>query len=304
MEKKQIKAIMDFYEYLVEYSDYEWIKWTNKKFTVKRANIFFIGIMVDQIQNSDRAWRGAAYFVENYFNNTDNFWKEILSSDIEKITKICQKGYEGKSFAIPFLHNTFPNYLKSAANKIVNKYGADVRNIWRNIGPENVNIIYERFREFDGIDELAKMAQFMLVRNYGVAGGIESKKLLSIKPDILVQRVMFRMGISAKESINEVIKIVNQLDLISPADFDASLWVIGREYCKKNNPKCLECPVKTVCNYFNPPPDDIDGYCVKCRKKVTIKNPKKVILKNKKPAIKGHCSFCETEVYRMISNKK
>lgn len=42
-----------------------------------------------------------------------------------------------------------------------------------------------------------------------------------------------------------------------------------------------------------------DGFCFKCRKKVTMKNPKKVTLKNKRAATQGQCPECGTKVFRM-----
>ncbi len=44
-----------------------------------------------------------------------------------------------------------------------------------------------------------------------------------------------------------------------------------------------------------------EGFCVKCRKKVTIQNPEIVTLKNGRKAVKGTCPNCGTVVYRFIS---
>jgi len=41
------------------------------------------------------------------------------------------------------------------------------------------------------------------------------------------------------------------------------------------------------------------AYYMKCRKKVEIKNPKQIILKNKRPAVQGICSICGTKVFRI-----
>jgi DNA-directed RNA polymerase subunit RPC12/RpoP len=41
------------------------------------------------------------------------------------------------------------------------------------------------------------------------------------------------------------------------------------------------------------------AYCVKCRKKVEIKNAQSVTLKNGKPATKGECPSCGTKVFRI-----
>jgi len=41
------------------------------------------------------------------------------------------------------------------------------------------------------------------------------------------------------------------------------------------------------------------AYCVKCRAKVEIRNPRNVTLKNKRPAVKGVCPRCGTKVFRI-----
>jgi len=45
--------------------------------------------------------------------------------------------------------------------------------------------------------------------------------------------------------------------------------------------------------------DVVTAYCVKCRKKVEVKNPKAVTLKNKRPATSGVCPKCGTKVFRI-----
>ncbi|MFQ5940210.1 MAG: DUF5679 domain-containing protein [Nitrososphaerales archaeon] len=41
------------------------------------------------------------------------------------------------------------------------------------------------------------------------------------------------------------------------------------------------------------------AYCVKCRKKVDMKNPKAVTLKNGRPATSGVCPNCGTKVFKI-----
>jgi len=41
------------------------------------------------------------------------------------------------------------------------------------------------------------------------------------------------------------------------------------------------------------------AYCMKCRKKVEIKNPRQITLKNGRPAVQGVCSVCGTKVFRI-----
>jgi hypothetical protein len=42
-----------------------------------------------------------------------------------------------------------------------------------------------------------------------------------------------------------------------------------------------------------------EGYCVKERKKVEIKDPKQVTMKNGRPAIQGVCPDCGTKIFKI-----
>jgi Domain of unknown function (DUF5679) len=42
-----------------------------------------------------------------------------------------------------------------------------------------------------------------------------------------------------------------------------------------------------------------EGYCVKERKKVQIKDPKQVTMKNGRPAIQGVCPDCGTKIFKI-----
>jgi len=43
----------------------------------------------------------------------------------------------------------------------------------------------------------------------------------------------------------------------------------------------------------------VEAYCVKCKKKVTVKDPEKIIMKNKRPATKGTCPICGTKDFKI-----
>ena len=225
-------------------------KWSMKRrrFREARANKFFVGLLLDQLQTADRAWEGATYLVDNYFTATGNFWQEISESHHATVRSICIRGFDGQPFALGVNINSFPRQLRAAAKKIVDEYDSDVRKIWNNVSKEDVDQIYWRLKDFDGIgDALAKMGQFILVRSYGVAGGRKSKKYMSVKPDIHLQRVLFRLGICESETPTSVVENTERLNLRSPADFDWSVWTIGRSYCHATNPNCGSCPVEAVC---------------------------------------------------------
>jgi len=41
------------------------------------------------------------------------------------------------------------------------------------------------------------------------------------------------------------------------------------------------------------------GYCVKCRTKREMKEPKSITMKNGRPATKGTCPTCATKMFRI-----
>ena len=43
----------------------------------------------------------------------------------------------------------------------------------------------------------------------------------------------------------------------------------------------------------------MEAYCVKCKSKREMKNPKQVIMKNKKPATQGECPSCGTKMFKI-----
>jgi len=43
----------------------------------------------------------------------------------------------------------------------------------------------------------------------------------------------------------------------------------------------------------------MEAYCVKCRSKREMKDPKKVTLKNGRPATQGICPVCGTKMFRI-----
>jgi Zn finger protein HypA/HybF involved in hydrogenase expression len=43
----------------------------------------------------------------------------------------------------------------------------------------------------------------------------------------------------------------------------------------------------------------MQAYCVKCRAKKEMKNPKAITMKNGKPATQGTCPTCGTKMFRI-----
>jgi hypothetical protein len=43
----------------------------------------------------------------------------------------------------------------------------------------------------------------------------------------------------------------------------------------------------------------IEGYCMKCKTKREMKDPKQVIMKNGKKALSGTCEVCGTKMFKI-----
>ncbi|MFV0349023.1 MAG: hypothetical protein ACK5JO_10585 [Halodesulfovibrio sp.] len=249
-QKQIVSSIMKFYKSASKEEENEFMRWspTRKRFSsVSSASEFFIGSLLDQGQKADRAWKGGEHFVRNYYPE-NTIWKDIADTHFSTLKSTCTKGFEGTAFASRFNVNNFAEWLRKNAEIMNEKYDGDPRNIWNYIASKDVDIIYHRLQEFYGIgDAIAKMMQFILVRNYGVAGGEASKKMLSVKPDIHLQRVCYRLGLIDEMKAVKVADWATEAKLASPADFDAAVWVIGRDYCGESKSNCVECPLDSVC---------------------------------------------------------
>ena len=208
--KEITRVIFNFYSEMCRtraFGDFTWAD-RRKRFTLAQANAFFVGVLLDQGQKAERAWNGANHLVSTHYRGRRGFWARVRVADEEQLRTICRTGFEGKSYASVFCVNKFPTWLRSAANRIKEQYDGDPRNIW-DVRADQVQLIYDRFTTFDGIgDALAKMAQFILVRNYGIAGGKINQSQMSVKPDVLVRRVLYRSGLAESDGIQPTLNIL------------------------------------------------------------------------------------------------
>lgn len=80
----------------------------------------------------------------------------------------------------------------------------------------------------------------------------ESIDKLDIPIDVHVRRVYRRF---MRETINsvrteDIIMFAKLVFPDLPAKLDDIFWNIGRKYCSRRNPRCYDCPLKSVCNFY------------------------------------------------------
>ena len=47
----------------------------------------------------------------------------------------------------------------------------------------------------------------------------------------------------------------------------------------------------------------LEAYCVKCKTKREVKNPKQITMKNGRPATEGSCPVCSTKMFKIGAAK-
>ena len=234
----------------IERSGNDWTEWkqTPHKFKRTEADAFFVGVLFDKQQSANRAWEGGINLVDNHFQGQDGefSWATVSRTSDTKVEQIMSTGWNGGAY------HRFPNrhaeFLKENAKIILDQYGGDVRNVWRGVSSEQVELIYERFLEFKGISKaLARMAQFILVRRYGIAGGPVSRSFMRVKTDVHLCRVAYRLGLVSSRTPRVVAREIDALGLESQADIDLVLFRTGQEYCHETAPICGKCPLANDC---------------------------------------------------------
>lgn len=84
-----------------------------------------------------------------------------------------------------------------------------------------------------------------MVRDFGVS--LENLSCIDIAYDVHVRRVFLRMGLVEKDNIREVTEKARFICKNFPGSLTLPFWVVGREYCRPQNPKCSECRLDEFC---------------------------------------------------------
>lgn len=234
------EALIEFAKGLDHSEDFEM---PEKVSTRKEANHFFVGVMLDRMVKASVAWNSGKLIVREYGGGEMDFWKIIEAINRDKLHEFMKSGDGGK--ALHFYHREMTDNLKHAARLMLEKYDGDPRKIWQ-VEKNDIEKVKRRLREFHGIGEqLASMAVMILVRDYGNLGGKKSFPFLVPKEDVHTKKVFQRTGLTKRSQT--VVEVARELNPDFPAILDEPAWIIGKEYCFKNNPNCKECPITEVC---------------------------------------------------------
>jgi endonuclease III len=157
-----------------------------------------------------------------------------------------------KEYIKLFVQKKLPRYPETMAKvfyqgiqEIKNKYQRNALNIWSN-KPSSALAMY-RFLGFYGCGiKIASMAVNILARQFKVPFADYSS--IEVSPDILVTRVMKRLGLVSEDAnYLQILYKARELNPEFPGVIDSSCWEIGRNFCHQKKPDCINCIVNKSC---------------------------------------------------------
>lgn len=145
----------------------------------------------------------------------------------------------------PRFINDAPRTFQDITRIVVEQFSGDAEAIWKERkAPEVKKTFLSVFGVGTGI---ANMALFSIESAYGVTFSDLNHSHMDIKPDVHTMRVLYRLGVAPRVDQGDAIHAARILNPSYPAQLDAALWFIGREFCRPSNPACFHCPMYDIC---------------------------------------------------------
>jgi endonuclease III len=92
---------------------------------------------------------------------------------------------------------------------------------------------------------IANMTINLLHRYFQVRFSLEDMRRIDVKPDVHVERVFQRTGLSAAPGLS--LGAARELSADYPGDLDLGAWEIGRRWCHATYPAHADCPLGGIC---------------------------------------------------------
>lgn len=205
------------------------------EFVKRSPEAFLVGVLFTQGIPAERAW-AAPYLLSCRLGHFD---LRRLATERDAVAAAVA--------APPALHrfiHTVPAWISSAADRLMRDFGGSAAAIWEPGTP--LLEVHRRLLDFDGIGEKkAAMATELLRRYYGVPlVGVEHG---SVAYDVHVRRVFLRSGLTQEDTPDAVAVAAHMACPDAPGSLDLAAWLVGREWCRPRNPRCVACRLASAC---------------------------------------------------------
>ena len=214
---------------------YEWPWLSVAPLTMKSANKFVFGAIIDFQVKADRAWEAARRVIEDIFGDPPQLW-DYISSTYSKID------WEGE-FSRFELHRFrwAHNRVWRIAGDIARDFQGDARLIWQGKSPIQVIDV------LDGRLSVGAATSRMIVGALLDTGHLRGKS--DLKPDLNVRRVLGRLFVGDAVSADTALTLSKKIHPDNPWELDNPLFDIGKRLCVATDPRCFYCPLNQVCRF-------------------------------------------------------
>lgn len=205
--------------------------------TLRDANKFFLGAILNFGIRADLAWENARRFAEEIVPDAERLWQFIAG--------VTPKSWESK-FSGYKLHRFRWAHMRvrRIAKDILHCYAGDPRRIWEGQSPNEVANRLDALRVGPQISRMILGA----LMNVGKVDGQGD-----VKVDIHVRRVLGRV-VRGKEYApseeGQVLTLTRQMSPDNPWLIDEPLYTLGKTLCRPSSPQCSQCYLGTVCEFF------------------------------------------------------
>ncbi len=139
--------------------------------------------------------------------------------------------------------NAAPRTVSQVSQMVCKEFGGKAEALWHNTSARKVQ---DRLRQIYGVGPgIASMIVILLERLRWAH--FEDLYDVNVKPDVHVQRVMYRLGLVDRMSEAEAICAARALSPHYPGELDTPLWWIGKHWCFDTNSECGKCPMDDLC---------------------------------------------------------
>lgn len=208
-----------------------------KKMIPSNPYAFCVATCLDRGTKADIIWTIPYWIFQKVGHFDPNIFYQMPISEVNKIFYQLPK----KPRFIDKAAHTFQSITKI----IVDQFDYDASNIWRN---KKASEVKRTFMNVYGVGNgISNMAVILIENAFGIQFSDLDHSRMDIKPDVHTMRVLYRLGVAAYIEENEAISSARLLSPEYPGEIDGPLWLIGRNWCKANNPICNDCFLNNVC---------------------------------------------------------
>lgn len=202
--------------------------WLDQKpLTMKNANKFFLGAIIDYQIGADMAWDNAKRLSEKVLGDPASLWVHITNSYTKE--DWAAKWRQFRVHRFPAAHNR----IWRIGYAIVKGYDGDVRNIWQG---ENAEAVLKKLEGMRCGQEISRMIVGMLITYKQIDGTGD------VKADRHVCRVLGRVFAQSFDP-TAARQVARKICPGNPWGIDIALYDIGKWYCLSDWCYCEYCPI-------------------------------------------------------------